>query len=185
MQKITFESNVGNFNYRLTAIVGDEVNAESVNLCKEGLANLGFRAGASAGFKALLKLGFLTKEDKRDSVRYWATVTTKGKDGEEITHDAVEVIESAVQAKLDELAGDKDKPLPAMEFIITGEHTSGETEASRKQATAMWGQVMAKSEPARAAMLVAIGVMDGGADEVAGIEACHTFLRSLVAKKAA
>lgn len=109
--KIEVKSNYGNFDYRLTAEVGDSVNAETVSLCKQGLLNIAYRVAGSAVDKAL-------GVKERKAVNY--------------SEADAERINAAVSGKLKELEA-KDSTLKALEmsFAVTGEHEWGATVESK------------------------------------------------------
>lgn len=157
MKEITFDSNFGQFNYRITAEIGDEVNEMSTNLCVRGLADTGFRGVASEVEKALTKAGFSTKDTKRSEIEY--------------SDEAALVIQETAQSKLDEIATKAN--LPAMTFEVTGKHEYGDQEQSRVMATAMWSQVKDND-----ALRASLGADDDTTDE-AGIELAHKFLAGL------
>jgi hypothetical protein len=157
MKEITFDSNFGQFNYRITAMVGDEVNEQSTNLCIRGLADTGFRGVASEVEKALVKGGFATKETKRSEIEY--------------SEEASAVIQTTAQSKLDEIATKAN--LPEMTFEVTGKHEYGDQEQSRVMATAMWAQVKDND-----ALRASLGADEDTTDE-AGIELAHKFLGGL------
>lgn len=109
--KIEVKSNYGNFDYRLTAEVGEDVNVQTVSLCKQGLLNIAYRVAGSAVDKAL-------GVKERKAVNY--------------SEADAERINAAVSKKLAELEA-KDGTLKALEmsFAVTGEHEWGATVESK------------------------------------------------------
>lgn len=166
MKNIKFESNFGRFNYSITCEIGEEVNEATTELALQGLANVGFRAVASEVNKALVKAGLAEKTTARADIGYG--------------NEAVAVITSAAQAKLDKLASDEG--LPGMTFNVSGEHVFGETEVSRKRATELWNKVNAMEETKRVGMMLSLDINEDDEESVA-IEKCHAFLATLNAKK--
>lgn len=114
MKDITFTSNFGRFATSLTCTVGDEVNAATVALATQGMANVQFRAVASEVEKALIAAGAMTKETKRSEIPF--------------TPANLAIIVAKGQEKLDAVAAKEG--LPAMLFEVTGEHEYGEGGAS-------------------------------------------------------
>lgn len=166
MKNITFKSNFGRFAYTITCEVGEEVNEATTALCLQGLANVGFRGVASGVEKALVAAKLMTKDDKRDAVAY-------------SDEAGITVMESA-QKKLDEIA--KKDGLPHMSFEVTGEHVFGESEASRKMATALLNQIKAMPDAQRAGMELVLGFAPEDSEE-AKITKCHAFISGMKAPK--
>lgn len=105
MKTIEFKSNYGNFAYRFTAEVGEEVNAASTALCVQGLANIAYRVAGSAVDKAL---------------------GVKERKGVEFSDADGERINAAVSKKLNEMIV-KDSVLGNLKlsFAVTGQHVFG------------------------------------------------------------
>jgi hypothetical protein len=116
MSQIQFESNYGNFAYRFTAQIGEDVNPQTQYLAKQGLANIAYRVAGSSVDKAL-------GVKERRSVEY------SDEDGERIN--------DAVSKKLKELEG-KETMLSALKlsFAVTGKHEFGEAASPKVRATA-------------------------------------------------
>lgn len=182
MKTIEFKSNYGNFAYRMTAEVGDEVNESTTALCVEGLANICYRVAGSAVDKAL----GVKKGEGRKALAYVPSL------GDEV--------DAAVSKKLKELEG-KEVALTALKlsFMVTGQHVFGEgSDAPTKEATEMWTKVQALTEtPAELATgmakgakfekaLAALGLAEDYTDE-SGILACKAKLTAakLAAKQQA
>lgn len=106
MKTIEFKSNYGNFAYRFTAEVGEDVNAASTALCIQGLANIAYRVAGSAVDKAL---------------------GVKERKGVEFSDADGERINAAVSKKLNEMIV-KDGVLSQLHlsFAVTGQHVFGE-----------------------------------------------------------
>lgn len=164
MKTIEFKSNYGNFDYRMTAEVGDEVNAATTVLCLQGLANICYRVAGSSVDKAL-------------GVKERKGVVFSDADGERIN--------AAVSKKLTEMLV-KDATLVPLKlsFAVTGEHEWGAgADAPSKKAEELWTRVqglvetpeelaagMAKGAKFEKA-LAALGLAEDYTDET-GIAAC-------------
>lgn len=125
MKTITFESNYGNFDYRMTAEVGEDVNAATTALCVQGLANICYRVAGSSVDKAL-------------GVKDRKAVEFSDADGERIN--------AAVSKKLGEmLAAEKTQVLAPLKlsFAVTGQHEFGATDGGKptKDDVELWTSV--------------------------------------------
>lgn len=146
---IEFKSNYGNFDYRMTAVVGDEVNEATTALCLQGLANICYRVAGSSVDKAL-------GVKERKSVEY------SDADGERIN--------AAVSKKLTEmLAAEKTKVLAglSMSFAVTGAHEFGAEEKGTKEATELWTVIQALPEDKFNEKLKVLGLDEDYTDETA------------------
>lgn len=127
MKTITETSNFGRFATKISCEIGDEVNAETEVLCRDGLTNSLFRHGGSAGEKGLVAAGFATKDDKRSEIVY--------------SDEAARALEAAINGAFDKArTAAKEKgetPLPVMVVEVTGEHVYGETQSAMVRATNM------------------------------------------------
>lgn len=165
MKTITFESNYGNFSYRMTAEIGDEVNAATEVLCTQGLANICYRVAGSSVDKAL---------------------GVKERKGVEYSDNDGERINAAVSDKLTKmLLEEKTKGLAPLKlsFAVTGQHEFGSTsDAPSKEATELWVKVQAMQGEKFEKALKVLGLNEDYTDE-SGILAAKKFLQA--AKKAA
>lgn len=154
--KIEQKSNYGNFDYSITAEVGEELNAGTVALCKQGLANIAYRICGSSVDKAL-------GVKDRKALNYSAETGNQ--------------IDVAVNKKLVELEG-KDASLKALgiTFHVTGQHEFGAEGgvSSRVIATAVWTQMQSLPDAQFAVARMIYGVPEEYTDETA-IEAVHAF----------
>lgn len=127
MKTIEFTSNWGNFDYRMQATVGDDINAATIALCLQGLANIGYRA---VGSNVEKELGIKSKK-----------AGGMGRTGLAYSSADGERINAVVSKKLTELEAENAgalKPL-ALSFAVTGPHTFGEASGSgTKEAAAVW-----------------------------------------------
>lgn len=156
MKTIDMTSNYGNFAYRFTAEVGEELTPATVELCRQGLANIAYRVAGSAVDKALgIK--------ERKSVEY---------------SDATgEQINAAVSKKIAELEG-KDAMLKGlkMSFAVTGQHVFGEGgDKPTIAATEMWTKVQALPAEKFEVALKTLGLDENYTDEQ-GVLACKARL---------
>lgn len=159
MKTIKFESNYGNFAYRMTAEVGEDLTDATAALAVQGLANICYRVAGSAVDKAL-------------GVKERKSVLFSAADGERIS--------AAVSKKLVELEG-KTPILAAlkMSFAVTGQHEFGTAGGDpTKEATELWTKVQAKPEAEFEKALTQLG-LDADYDDEKGIAACHAFLRKV------
>lgn len=167
MKTIEFKSNYGNFAYRMTAEIGEDVNAGTEALCLQGLANICYRVAGSNVDKAL-------GVKERKSVNY------SGSLGDDI--------DTAVSKKITEMEK-KDAGLVPLKlsFMVTGQHVFGEGgDAPTKEATEMWTRVQGLDEEKFVVAMRALGFKvegTGGAaklvdeyDDAAGILACKKKL---------
>lgn len=164
MKTIEFRSNYGNFDYRMTAEVGEELTAATEALAAQGLANICYRVAGSSVDKAL------GAKDRK-------AVLFSDADGEKIN--------AAVSAKINAmLAAEKTKVLQALKlsFAVTGEHVFGESaDAPSKEATEMWTKVQGLAPEHFALALKALGLDEEYTDE-SGILACKRKLQEAKAK---
>lgn len=170
MKTIEFKSNYGNFAYRMTAEVGEELTPATEVLAVQGLANICYRVAGSSVDKVL---GVKVRKD----------VSFSDDDGERIN--------AAVSKKIGEMVG-KDAALTALKlsFAVTGQHVFGEGgDAPTKEATEMWTRVQALKEPKFGQAMSALGFVgtviteeDGAQhvdydyDDASGILACKKKL---------
>lgn len=162
MKTIEQTSNYGNFNYRITAEVGEDVNPATIALCEQGMLNIAYRIAGSAVDKAL---------------------GVKERKGVEYSEESAQIINAAVSKKLTELVG-KTPALTGLKlsFAVTGQHEFGATgDAPTKEATEMWTKVQALPAEKFATALKALGLAEDYTDET-GILACK---RKLTEAKAA
>lgn len=159
MKTIEFKSNYGNFAYRMTAQIGDEVNAASEALCLEGLANICYRVAGSAVDKAL----GVKKGEGRKAVLFVPNM------GDEI--------DAAVNKKLAELEAKQTVLVELkLNFMVTGQHMFGEGgDAPTKEATEMWTRVQALEEAKFNKAMVALGFEDNVEIDSEGKPTVHTF----------
>lgn len=156
MKTISFESNYGNFAYRLNAEVGEELTSATESLCVQGLANIAYRVAGSAVDKAL-------------GVKERKGVVFSDADGERIN--------AAVSKKIGELEA-KDTKLKElkMSFAVTGQHVFGEGgDAPTKEATEMWTRVQGLPPEKFEVALKSLGLAEDYTDE-SGILACKKKL---------
>lgn len=149
MKTITFTSNYGNFDYRMTAEVGEDVNEATTALCLQGLANICYRVAGSSVDKAL-------GAKERKGVEY--SEETGGK------------IDAAVSKKLTELlAAEKTKVLSAlnMSFAVTGMHEFGAEDKGTKEATELWTVIQGLPGERFAEKLKVLGLDENYTDETA------------------
>lgn len=149
MKTIEFKSNYGNFDYRMTAEVGDEVNEATTALCLQGLANICYRVAGSSVDKAL-------------GVKERKSVLFSDADGERVN--------AAVSKKLTEmLAADKTKVLAGlnMSFVVIGAHEFGSADTGTKEATELWTVIQALPEARFEEKLKVLGLGDDYTDEIA------------------
>lgn len=156
MKTIKFESNYGNFDYRMTAQTPDG-GAEVLEV--QGLANIAYRVAGSSVDKALG-----TKD--RKSVLY--------------SKEDAQRINAAVSAKLTELEG-KNAALKAcgISFAVTGQHVFGEgaVEAT-KEATEMWTKLQSNPDEEQfKRQCKHLGIDPEAGDDEKAIAACVVFLR--------
>jgi hypothetical protein len=171
MKNIQFESHTGAFAYTVTTVIGDEVNAETMNLAICGLADVSFRGTASAVDKALRKVGAIPEK----TIDALTGKERKGKRSDApYTPENAALVEKTAQGALDEMALDEEHPIPQITFKVTGEYVGGDQVQSRKMATEMWAKVV--GTPMEGA-LKTFGLPDDASDEQ-GVEACHKFLAS-------
>jgi len=164
MKDITFKSNFGRFATALTCTVGDEVNAATVALATQGLANVQFRAVASEVEKALIAAGAMTKEAKRSAIPF--------------TPANLAIIVAKGQEKLDAVC--KKEGLPSMLLEVTGEHVYGESDgAPTKEAIALWTQIQALPEADFTAVLKGLGLDPENYDDDTAIVACKAHIRKV------
>lgn len=154
--KIEQKSNYGNFDYSISAEIGDDVNAGTQALCKQGLANIAYRVCGSSVDKAL-------GVKDRKALGY--------------TSELGNQIDVAVNKKLVELEG-KDAALKSLgiTFHVTGQHEFGAEGgvSSRVIATAVWTQMQSLPDAQFAVARMIYGVPEEYTDESA-IEAVHAF----------
>lgn len=162
---IEFESSYGNFAYKISAEIGEDVNPQTVFLAKQGLANIAYRVCGSSVDKAL---------------------GVKDRKSVEFSDATGEQINAAVSKKLTELEGKAKDALPKelkVSFQITGQHEFGVAESGTKEATAVWTQLQGEKDEAKFALtLKKLGLGEDYTDETA-IVAVAKALRD--ARKAA
>lgn len=117
---IEITSNFGRLATRASTVIGDDVNPATVELCEEGLQNILFRAGGSAGFKALVDAGICDKKTPRAEIPY-----------------SVETGKLLAKAMNDAVNGEKSK-LPLILFEVTGEYVFGDSATVTKEAEALF-----------------------------------------------
>jgi len=159
MKEIVFNSNYGNFAYRMTAVIGDEVNAATEQLCLQGLANIGYRIAGS-------------NVDKGLGVKVRKEVLYSEADGERINGFVADALK-----KLEEKEGSLLKALK-MDFAVTGEYvpsTSGPSES--KEAKDMWAVIAALPEEKKKGALTKLGLQEGFS-EAEAVAAVHTALKA-------
>lgn len=163
MKTIEQTSNYGNFAYRITAEVGEDVNPATVALCGQGMLNIAYRIAGSAVDKAL---------------------GVKERKGVEYSEESAQIINAAVSKKLGELV-EKTPALAGLKlsFAVTGQHEFGEAGGgATKEAAALWAEVQGWETPKFEAALKKMGLTSDYTDE-AGIMACKKVLQD--AKKRA
>lgn len=171
MKTITFESNYGNFAYRITAEVGENLTEATEWLALQGIANIAYRVAGSAVDKAM---GVKVRKELL------------------FTPEAGEQISAAVSKKLTELEA-KDEKLKALKcgFAVTGQHEFGATGEVSKEVQELWGKVQALYGEAFAKALTNLrtfGFPEGeDYEDEDGLAACKALLRKVKedAKKAA
>jgi len=159
---IKFESNYGNFAYRLEAAVPD---GGSTTLMVQGLANIAYRVAGSSIDKAL-------SAKDRKAVLY--------------SEEDAQRINAAVSAKIVELEK-KDATLNslALSFSITGQHVFGESngEKSRALATAMWTQIQSQPDASFKVACSIFGIDPESYTDASAVEAIHAFNQGAKKKK--
>lgn len=167
MKKIEFKSNYGNFDYRMTAEIGEEVNAASEALCMEGLANICYRVAGSAVDKAL----GVKKGEGRKAVGY------SDEDGERVN--------AAVSKKLNEILEKQGvlKPL-GLSFAVLGQHEFGAAnDTPTKEAVELWTQVQAMvPEEKFNGALKALGLDPEDYEDDEAVLACKRHLQKVKAE---
>lgn len=149
---ISFESSYGHFDYKISAEIGEDVNAETVWLARQGLANLAYRVCGSSVDKAL---------------------GVKDRKAVEFSEETSEQINAAVSKKITELEGkDGEKGLPKslrVSFQITGKHEFGAADSgATKEATEVWTKLQGEKDAEKfAAILAKLGLDVDYTDEQA------------------
>lgn len=153
MKTIKFESNYGNFAYRLTANVGDDVNEETIWLAEsQGLANICYRVAGSSVDKAM-------GVKERKALGY--------------SEQAAEQINAAVSAKLSELEKNEKvgKFVKALKlsFAVVGQHEFGTKDDGKPTAAdaAIWTAMQTAPEAKFEAACKTIGIGEEYDDDVA------------------
>lgn len=158
MKKIEFTSNYGNFAYRMTAEIGEEVNPASEALCLQGLANICYRVAGSSVDKAL-------------GVKERKSVLFSDADGERIN--------AAVSAKLTEIV--KKTPVLAslnMSFAVTGQHEFGAEDAGgTKAATEQWTVMQSWDDEKFQKVCKGLGIDPEAGDDDKAVAAIAKFHR--------
>lgn len=168
--KYTFESNYGNFAYRMQAEVEttEPVSAALRFIVEQGLANMAYRVAGSAVDKAL---GVKTKEGRRFEKRT-----------EVLYSDAdAETINAAVSRKISELEADAEtgglvKALH-LSFAVTGQHEAAGGGGESKEAVALWTQLQSLPEEKFSAALAKLG-LDADYDDGSGVAACRKHIQA-------
>lgn len=163
MQEVKFESNYGNFDYRLTAVVGETLTPATLTMVIQGLANVAYRVVGSYVDKALGVKSKSKGGDGRTAVLY------SEQDGE--------TINAAVSTKLKEIEAENNdalKPLQ-MSFAVIGEHAYGAETKPSKEAEALWVKVPLLTGTEFSIALEKLGLDESYTDE-SGIRACHKML---------
>lgn len=159
MKKIEFKSNYGRFEYKMTAMIGDEVNAATEQLCLQGLANIGYRIAGSNVDKGL---GAKVRKEVE-----WSEQT-----GEQINGFVATALK-----KLEEKEGSLLRSLK-LDFAVTGEYqpsSAGPSES--KEAKDMWAVIAALAPEKKANALEKLGLEAGFTEEEA-ISAVHAKLKA-------
>jgi len=178
--KYTFESNYGNFAYRLSADIetSEPVSAALRYIVEQGLANIAYRVAGSAVDKAL---GVKTKEGKRFDKRI-----------EVLYSDAdAEAINAAVSRKITELEGDAESGALVrqlhLSFSVTGQHSPAGGGGESKEAIALWTQVQGLPEEKFGSTMVKLGFTAGpdgsfDYDDASGVAACRRHIQKVKAE---
>lgn len=168
MKTLEFRSNWANFDYLMTAEVGEDLTPATEMLCQQGMGNISYRVAGSAVDKALgVKTG--KGEPGRKGVEYSEA------DGERIN--------AAVSAKITELENGKDgvmfKALK-LRFQVTGQHEYGGTDApASKEAEKIWTGIQAVADPEKfKAALGRLGLDPEDYDDDRALAAIHTKLKA-------
>lgn len=156
--------------------MSDTLTTKEVELCKSGLENELFRAGGSAGYKAVVALG-------GDSL---ATEESPSKPIDKKTpRSSIPFSEARAIALVDAMTkavNDSDSKLPKIDFACTGEYEYGKNGSGpSKEAKALWVEVQAYQAERFEKALAQLG-LDEDYDDDKGEAACHAYLLAEVRK---
>ncbi len=167
MKKITFSSNYGNFATRLTAEIGEDVNAATTWLAEtQGLGNIAYRVAGSKVDKAFgVKTAKDRKFEKRVDVPFSAANQL--------------IVETAVRSAIEEL----EKATPSivslnLTFNVTGLHEFGSTDtAPTKEATELWVKIQQLPTEKFNEKLKVLGLNEHSYDDATAVLAIRDALR--------
>lgn len=176
--KIEISSNFGRFATSASTEVDDTFtsNEKVVELLRSGLENELFRAGGSAGYKAVIALGGMSLATETEAAKPIDKKTPRSS----IPYSTERA--TALAEAMNKAVNGEGSKLPKIVFSVTGEYEYGKNGTGpSKEAKALWVDVQAYSADRFERALAQLG-LDEEYDDEKGEAACHAYLLAEVRK---